>query len=272
MGAAAEAEGRVAAWRCRDWAAWAGLVVLTVCWVSLTRYSGPWFPQKAPGVGGPADDGVIRVILDPGHGGVDGGAVGNGLREKDLCLEVALELRNELEGRGWTVVMTRQDDRFLSLRERIATANGYWRAFFVSLHFNHGQSAAAEGIEVFYADPKSTGAEGELAARLGEGKTKGIAADSRGWSFATRVQRSLIRSTGAVDRGVKNRPDFAVVRHVVLPAVLVEGGFVSNRKEADRLGDPEYRKKLVQGMASGIEEFIVENGGDPYRGVSLLED
>ncbi len=270
MGAAAEAERSGIGWR--DWAALGGLVVLAVCWVSLTRYAGPWFPQKAPWMVGPADDGVIRVILDPGHGGPDGGAVGNGLLEKDLCLEVALDLREELERRGRTVVMTRQDDRFLSLRERIAVANGYWRGFFVSLHFNHGESAAAEGIEVFYADPKSAGAAEELAARLGRRRGKGIVGDSRGWDFATRLQRSLIQSTGAVNRGVKNRPDFAVVRHVVLPAILVEGGFVSNRKEANRLGDPQYRRKLVLGMADGIEEFIDEYAGDPYRGVSVLEE
>jgi len=189
------------------------------------------------------------VVVDAGHGGHDGGAVANGVIEKNMSLDIANRLKRELEAAGVRVVMTRSGDRFLTLDERAAMAGRHGAAAFVSVHLNtDGDGTEAEGIETYFAESKG------LAARqlvsTGEGRTEGGGAE-----FARTVQRLVCGVTQAEDRGVKAR-EYAVVARAACPAVLVECGFITSASESVRLKQAGYRDKVADGIARGVVLFL----------------
>ena len=192
---------------------------------------------------------VPVIVVDAGHGGHDKGASRSGMVEKDLALDTALRLERLLIARGFKVVMTRRDDRFLTLFERSQVANEIPRALFVSIHFNDNATASGEGVETFYASEKVVGSGTGLFAK----RVEPPPADN-GAGFAQAVQQSLVSRLGVVDRGVKSRP-LAVVRHTRCPAVLVEGGFMNNPAEARRLKDTGYRERLANAVAEGVAAY-----------------
>jgi N-acetylmuramoyl-L-alanine amidase len=198
--------------------------------------------------------GRITVVIDAGHGGHDNGAARNGLREKDLTLDTALRLESKLRKRGFAVVMTRRDDRFIDLAERCAVANRIPRALFVSIHFNDNATASGDGVETFYASAKTTSSDAgwSLAGWFTE-RPEPSPMDN-GLGLARAVQNAVIAGVGAVDRGVK-QANFAVVRLTRCPAVLVEGGFINNPVRARRIAMPEYRERLAEGIAEGVSEY-----------------
>lgn len=166
------------------------------------------------------------VVIDAGHGGKDGGCVWNGLLEKRLCLDVAKRLESELKERGLRVVMTRRTDTFVELDERAEIANRYARSVFVSIHFNACRTTDISGMEVFY--------------RGSAGKT-----------LAKAILRSMDKRLTGSNRGV-SYGNLKVLRSTLMPAVLVEAGFLSNKKEARRYADPDRRQALAEAIASGI--------------------
>lgn len=192
---------------------------------------------------------VPVIVVDPGHGGHDNGATRNGLVEKQLTLDTALRLERMLQKRGFTVVMTRRDDRFVDLYERAQVANAQQRALFVSVHFNDNTTASGDGVETFYASDKVVGSGGIFSKRTLEDPP----ADN-GAAFAQAVQQSVIARMGVTDRGIKGRP-FAVVRHTRCPAVLVEGGFINNPAEARKLKDDGYRERLAAAISDGVVAY-----------------
>lgn len=169
------------------------------------------------------------VIIDPGHGGNDLGAADSYVYEKHINLDVSRRLERSLKEAGFKTVMTRSKDEFIALSERSSTANRYRNAIFVSVHFNSSYRVAALGIETFYRT-----AESEKLAQL--------------------VQKELIKNIGATDRGVKTA-NFAVLRNTKHPAVLVEGGFVSNKDERSAMTDPLYRQVVADSIARGVIAF-----------------
>jgi N-acetylmuramoyl-L-alanine amidase len=222
----------------------------------------------------------VRVVLDPGHGGSVGGAVGaDGTAEKAIALDLAFRLKSLLEQDGRIqVTLTREKDRYLPLAERVQVANRVRPDLFVSIHANSmptpARRARNEGVETFFL---SANASGEEARRLADRENAELpsAPRSRGSNplafilsdlarseahadssrAAYALQKSLIAATGAVDRGVQQAP-FFVLSGVEAPAVLVEVGFISHPAESRRLAEPLYRENLAQALARGISSFL----------------
>lgn len=200
------------------------------------------------------------VMIDPGHGGLDGGTVGNGLVEKDWTLKVGLALAAELRRRGHRVALTREDDATLALADRPAVVNAAPRVALLSIHFNAG-AADAVGVETWYSWPKKP----EIMARLHDAAGLPVAGTGPddGQRLAQAVQAAVQQQTGARDRGIKNREDLAMTSRIVCPAVLIECGFLSSAAESRKIGEAGYRKKLVRGIADGYEEWLGGRAGVP---------
>lgn len=199
----------------------------------------------------------IRVIcLDAGHGGKDPGNQAYGRREKDLTLRLAAELRDQLQKMGFKVVYSRTSDRFIELSDRPALARKYGADLFVSLHFNGtgGDRSAAQGSEVYAMTPAgaaSTNARGEGA---GSRAYTGNRSDARNLLLAYQIQKSLVRVLGSEDRGVR-RARFEVLREATMPAALIEAGFLSHPTEGKKIFTAEYRKRMAQAIAEGIQGY-----------------
>jgi N-acetylmuramoyl-L-alanine amidase len=188
------------------------------------------------------------VIIDAGHGGKDEGAKCRGVREKDLTLDVALRLEHILNARGFPTVQTRTEDVFVPLPERSAIANRIkGPSLFVSIHFNQGDGRDTAGIETFYADNKVPPPNDWTWMGF---FTRSEPADL-GENLAAEVQYAVVLKTGARDRGIRARHLY-VTRHTRNPAILVEGGFLSNRMESHLLNDADYANSLASGIADGI--------------------
>lgn len=181
------------------------------------------------------------IFIDPGHGGHDVGTQSISkprYQEKFLNMVTANFVKGYLQQLGYRVVMTREEDKFVSLDKRAQMANEQKPALFVSIHYNSAPSADAQGIEVFYyqsLDNKQRTAKSKRLAQC--------------------LLRSTLAQCQAKSRGVKVG-NFAVIRETKMPAVLIEGGFVTNEAELQKLKDPAYLKKIAWGIAKGIDEYF----------------
>lgn len=215
------------------------------------------------------DNGLPTVVVDAGHGGHDGGASRNGLREKDLTLDTALRLEKKLRAQGFPVVLTRRDDRFQELGERSDIANRFPRALFVSIHFNDNVAAVGEGVETYYAGEKVPVAqEGWSIAHLFRATPEPPPEDN-GMAFAQTVQAAVVGALGVTDRGVKSAR-YAVIRHTRCPAVLVEGGFINNPAQAKQIGQPAYREKLATAIADAVATYQRQRARDANKSAPAL--
>jgi len=195
------------------------------------------------------DETAPLVIVDAGHGGHDGGAVANGIIEKNLALDLARRLQRELETSGLRVRMTRSGDTFLSLEERAALAGTYQAAAFVSVHLNtDGEGSSAEGIETYFAEAQPLSARQFTQTSSG---TKTVTSAD----FASTVQRMTCTTTKAQNRGTKAR-SYAVVAQAPCPAVLVECGFITSATESVRIKRDAYRDQIAAGIAHGVVLFL----------------
>ena len=167
------------------------------------------------------------VVIDAGHGGYDrGGVPGQRITEKDKTLDVAQRLRRILQTNGYRVVMTRDQDVFVPLGTRVAIANSYRNATFVSIHFNCSTRAGANGIETYYY----------------RGDSAGLAAS---------IHRNVVAGAPTENRGIRRR-GFFVLRRTAVPSVLVECGFLTNPTEGGLAQTASYRQKLAEQIARGI--------------------
>jgi N-acetylmuramoyl-L-alanine amidase len=172
------------------------------------------------------------VIVDPGHGGWDrGGLRGVKLPEKTLTLKTSLVLREKLEAAGLKVIMTRETDVYIPLSDRCEIANAHDDAIFVSVHYNATYGSSGNGIETYSA----------------RGSSKSI-------PLRDAIHRQLIKRTGARNRFTRTA-GFYVLRHTESAAVLVEGGFMSNPREAKKLATDEYRELIADCIAEGILDY-----------------
>jgi N-acetylmuramoyl-L-alanine amidase len=169
------------------------------------------------------------VVIDPGHGGHDSGGRWGRVYEKHIALDTALRLEKHLRKMGYRTVMTRRDDRFLSLPQRVAFANRHRDAIFVSVHYNYTWKQHVQGVETFYFN-------------------------QAGWDLANHVQRSMIQRTRAEDRQARFAR-YYVIRNCNLPAILVEGGFVSNAEERELMKMGGFREAIARGIAEGIDRY-----------------
>ncbi len=193
------------------------------------------------------------VLLDPGHGGRDTGAIGHRrVLEKKVALDIAKRVRSHVEARGRVVRLTRDLDLAISLSDRVRTARELEADLFVSLHLNSARNRTAVGAESYVCAtagfPSTSGTRAESASR-------GNGFDGLNMLLAYHVHRGLLGATVGPDRGIK-RARFEVLRSAACPAVLVECGFVSNPAEEDRLISRSYRESIARGIASGIEAYL----------------
>ncbi len=191
---------------------------------------------------------VTTVVLDPGHGGHDAGATSAYAVEKTCNLQLARRVRDLLVKRGYKVVMTRDSDHFLTLQQRVNIANSIPNSIFVSIHHNSGRSQA-EGIETFTLAPKGT--TSPFARSRRNQHLQGNNQDSENVALATAIHSRTIKASGAVDRGIQ-RARFSVLCTIRRPAVLFEGGFVSNAREGRRIASADYQASLASAIAQGI--------------------
>lgn len=193
------------------------------------------------------------VVIDAGHGGRDEGARGHGLVEKTLTLDLAERVNKRLKTFGFPTVMTRTDDRYVSLPDRAIIGNKLSDALFVSLHLNKNSESTASGIETFYENEKvPPGAEWQWLGFFNKGDTSQC---ESGETLAGYVQTSLVLRTDATNRGIKAR-DLYVVRHVRGPSVLVEAGFLSNPVEARLLSNMQYRERIATAVVEGVMSYV----------------
>ncbi|MFT5856177.1 MAG: N-acetylmuramoyl-L-alanine amidase [Verrucomicrobiales bacterium] len=206
------------------------------------------------------------IMVDAGHGGRDGGAVGGGVIEKNLALTMAKRVVVMLEKDGrFRVAMTRDDDTFVELEERARMANSLDVALFVSIHLNTGPAASAHGVETWFAWPKP------VSVMLTEKSKFGLPSDQRfvddrGELLAQSIQDAVCLATGARDRGVKNKGHM-VTRMVGAPSVIVECGFLTNAEEAKRLVTPSYQERTARGVVAGVISYLEEAMADPMYGI-----
>jgi N-acetylmuramoyl-L-alanine amidase len=182
------------------------------------------------------------IVVDPGHGGSNPGAVGNNTRESDNNLAVALKLRDKLVQAGAKVIMTRDTDRTVApegnsledeLEARVTIAEKNHADIFISIHSNENSDSSVKGATTFYQNGKSS-------------------------TLASEVENALVAETGATNQGTSPE-NFHVLRTSSMPSTLVEMGFVSNQEEAAQLNNDSYRNKLAQGIFTGIVNYFNNN-------------
>ncbi|MCX7886761.1 MAG: N-acetylmuramoyl-L-alanine amidase [Verrucomicrobiae bacterium] len=201
---------------------------------------------------------VRTIVLDPGHGGHDRGALGcAGGVEKTLVLDLARRLQQQLEPRGFTVWLTRTTDRFVPLEARTEFAAQKKADMLISIHLN--ANGTAHGVETFCLTPANavstaTAFRGWHRSGQSAPPERGNRHDEQNIWLAHCIQKSLLRSTGAADRGVR-RARFAVLRDAPCPAVLLEAGFLTHAAEERRLLTPDYRQRLAKAVAEGILSY-----------------
>src|SRR6266540_3550312 len=194
------------------------------------------------------------VVLDPGHGGQDSGAMCDGVLEKDLTLDVARRIDRLLEAEGIATLMTRLGDTYVSLADRAAFANRVRDCIFVSIHFNEDNKPVASGVETYYAAHQIT-AGSFLASWLPFlWRALSESPNSESQNLAGFVQEALVARTRAVDRGIQAR-QFFVIANVTSPAVLMEGGFLTNKEDISKLASEDYRDQIAAAVADGILRY-----------------
>ncbi|MEO0004975.1 MAG: N-acetylmuramoyl-L-alanine amidase [candidate division WOR-3 bacterium] len=220
---------------------------------------------------------VAKILLDPGHGGKDPGAIGTlGTEEKTVVLDIAKRTKEHLVKNGFEVYLTREGDEYVTLAERAEKAIKTGADIFVSIHANWAENKAATGLETYFLSEAKTDWERAVAARENAVFEREIAnplikdknnpvglilADLAQNEFlyesselAARIQESSLGLVRVQDRGVK-QANFYVLRNIFMPAILVECGFLSNRQEEKLLRTPECREKIARAIAEGIASF-----------------
>jgi N-acetylmuramoyl-L-alanine amidase len=221
---------------------------------------------------------VRRIVLDAGHGGSDPGATAAEISEKTITLDIGRRLRTLLEQNGFQVVVTRDADRTIALRDRALLANDSRSDIFVSIHVNALEKhVESRGIETYYLGATSDPSLTALAAR--ENRVSGysvsdmrklledVYADARrdeSHELATAVQQQLYTTLRRDDAGLENwgvkRAPFIVLASTDMPAVLAEVGCLSNGRESMMLAQPEYRQKIAAALFAGIHAYASANG------------
>ena len=198
---------------------------------------------------------VDTVVLDPGHGGTDQGAANKWGTEKGFALDVALAARDQLQRAGFRVEMTRSTDVGLSLEERVDFANRFPNAVFISIHFN--SSSGGAGVESYALAPagvvSNASQEGHLVDSDNQ-KNDGNALDAQNMALAAAVHASVLSRISVFDRGVRHAR-FHVLRNMRIPAVLLEGGFLSNPVEGQRIATAQYRQQMGIAIAQAVQNY-----------------
>lgn len=186
---------------------------------------------------------IPTIVVDAGHGGTDRGTRSKSpfCEEKRLCLQTAKLVKKYLDQLGYHVVMTRNTDAFIPLSRRVEIASQARSSVFVSIHYNAAKNATANGMEIFFYDTKEDRSRSVASKRLAEAILPG-----------------LIRRTNANSRGVK-KGNYYVLRESSIPAIIIEGGFMSNPEECALLRTITYQDRIARGIADGIDQYFKMN-------------
>ena len=233
-----------------------GLLLMIASFAWMQRMSKPESARlrmaKPPAAPGP----FAVVVLDPGHGGQDSGAMCGGVLEKDLTLDVAHRIDRLLEAEGIATVMTRLGDTYVSPADRAAFANRVSDCIFVSIHFNEDNQPVSSGVETYYAAHQMTpGSFGTSWLPFLWGALSELP-NAESQSLAGFIQEALVARTQAFDRGTKAN-QFFVIANVTSPAVLIEGGFLTNKEDVSRLASEDYREQIAAAVSDGILRYRV---------------
>jgi N-acetylmuramoyl-L-alanine amidase len=177
------------------------------------------------------EQGKPVIVLDPGHGGNDPGAIGpNGIAEKNVTLAVSTYVRQMLMDNGIVVIMARSDDSEILLQPRVDIANNNHADLFVSIHCNAMDGTSPIGLETYWRTPQSV-------------------------NFARVMHRNMVNNLPTNDRGIR-KANFFVIHHTVMPSVLLEIGYITNPTEGVALGNPAYQKKIASAIYKGIKDYL----------------
>ncbi|RBI87122.1 N-acetylmuramoyl-L-alanine amidase [Rhodosalinus halophilus] len=247
-------------------------------------------PQPAPVEPAPRSSGEprpLRVVLDPGHGGIDPGAEAGAVNEAALMLTFARELRDVLRRAGFEVVLTRDADIFVSLERRVAIAHQAKADLFISLHADSLASGVAHGATVYTLSESASDAasaalaerhnRSDLLAGLDLAGTDDVVADvlmdlarletqPRAESLARALVEGIAAATGHVNSRPLRSAGFSVLKAADIPSVLLEAGFLSTPEDLQRLQDPAWRAALAEGVWQGIGAWMAEDAAEaPLR-------
>lgn len=223
----------------------------------------------------------MRIMVDPGHGGKDPGAVRRRMREKDWNLAVAKELASLLKKGGFEVKMTRENDTFIALSERSKMANNFKADLFISVHTNASKNRNAHGFQVYFRSEKATDKEAADVAAL---ENEAMQYEEVHYNFVDALLQSLAKNefvnessklAGYVRNAVYKQPgigiavnqnssvrqaNFYVLKGVNSPAILVEMGYISSAKDSARLSNKTVQKKMAQGIFNGVRDYAKKEG------------
>lgn len=200
---------------------------------------GPIYVPRAPS--------ETVIVLDAGHGGSDAGAVRSDIQEKDITLGIIEKLKKILEAKGARIVLTRHDDTFVSLEDRVKITNQVGPNLFLSVHINSLEGTSnIYGIETYF--------QTELSRPLAE-----------------RVHASLVAGLGTPDRNIR-RARFYVINHTPVPAILAEVGYITNKAERDKLISSDYQQKVASALARGVMLYLQDNGISAGRLANSAKD
>ena len=179
-------------------------------------------------------NGEISIVLDAGHGGYDGGTVSGEIYEKDIVFSVVQKMQKLLEQKGYTVILTRKEDKFISLEERVETANQSEADLFLSIHCNYFEKdSQVKGLECYYWKD-----------------------DTDGKQYAEQLINA-IKKRGLIECRNAKSENYYVIKNTKMPAILVELGYLSNRAECIQLSDEEYQNELAQELVESILQSIM---------------
>jgi N-acetylmuramoyl-L-alanine amidase len=235
---------------------------LAISRVDVTRTLAPALrPEAVSGL-----DPVTTVVLDAGHGGHDRGALSPFGDEKDFALDVVGRVR-KLGAAGLKVVQSRDSDVFIPLEARPALARKYPNAIFVSIHFNAARRRSAAGLEIFAIPPQGAPPTGQRQPEAHDCQHEnGHALEPVNLVLATTLYQTVLGRLSSFDRGVK-RARFAVLREATVPAVLIEGGFLTEPTDAAQIASASWRQQYANAIAAGIREYkrLAEQRVPPRR-------
>ena len=180
------------------------------------------------------------IVIDAGHGGMDGGCVFDGVLEKDINRQIAGEVVRKLRDRGYKAELARQGDDYVEKIDRAAYANRNNALLYVSIHQNSCEYAEVSGIETWYGANRASAESRRLAAL---------------------IQQETVDSTGAVSRELASDSELCVINKSHMPACLIETGFLSNKDEREKLCTPAYRERIAEGIVRGIERYLDPDAG-----------
>ncbi len=229
----------------------------------------------------PRDRSKKIIVIDPGHGGKDSGAVGNGFMEKEIVLQISNQLSEKLRAQGYTVYMTRSNDVFIELKDRTKFANDKEADLFISVHANSipktSDPLAAQGLETYFLSPtrsersmrvaalensedmEEMGQYGKLSFLSFLNKEKIIASNKLAIDLQKGMLGNLRKQFPNVhDNGVREAP-FWVLVGAQMPAVLLEVGYISHPDESARIADEKYQRWIVEGLLEGIGRYFANN-------------